>query len=527
METQPIIQAAFPWLTLLIAVAAIAALLLCFIKPLRMLAREYALGVSLAILVLYVVALTTGFSVEQGAAVQLYESYPWIPSLGASIAWGVNGMGAVMVGLAVFLVPVVVLAGWNDVTPERQRGYFGWILCLEAIMIALFAARDVFLFYILFELMIVPVYFLIGRYGGEGREKAAMKFLLFSILGGLIMLVGVIGLYVYGSGGEQNYLFLTLESVPALGGSVEMLFFLSFFIGFAIKAPMWPLHTWLPDTTEKAPAGTSTLLVSVLDKLGTFGMIAICVPLFPHAAAAAAPVIIVLAVISIFWGALMAISSDNLMRLIAYTSVSHFGFMVMGIFSGSAIAMSGAILYMVAHGVGTAGLFLVVGFLGDRGGSHLISHYGGWQRVTPVLAGTFMVAGLATIALPGLSGFVPEYLVLMGTFEVNMTAALFAVVSVVLAAVYILLPYQRAFTGPRPKPEDIGDVKDLGGREKTVMGVLIAAMLVLGFYPAPVLDAVTPVAQNAAVMLQDSSAANGQAADAIAPVTGLSEGSNE
>lgn len=523
LATQTIVEAAFPWLTLLILVAVAAALLVCVVRPLRSYAREFSLGVSLLILVLYVVALGTSFDFSSGGSTQLAETYPWIPAMGASLAWGVNGMGAVMVGLAVFLVPVVVLAGWNDIEPERQGGYFGWILFLEANMIALFAARDVFLFYVLFELMIVPMYFLIGRYGGAGRAHAAMKFLLYSILGGLIMLVGVIGLYVMGPGGPQNYLLDVLHSSPGLGGTLEMLFFLSFFIGFAIKAPMWPVHTWLPDTTEQAPAGTSTLLVGVLDKLGTFGMIAICVPLFPRAAAQAAPVIIALAVISIFWGALMAIASDNLMRLVAYTSVSHFGFIVMGIFSGSALAMSGAILYMVAHGVGTAGLFLVVGFLGQRGDSHLISRYGGWQRVTPILAGTFMIAGLATIALPGLSGFVPEYLVLMGTFKVNMVAALFAVVGVVLAAVYILLPYQRAFTGP--KPEDV-EATDLNAREKTVMGILIAAMLALGFFPAPVLNAVNPVADATAVVLTVV-AENSGSAGAASYSDAANEGSNE
>ena len=524
MQTQ-VVQAAFPWLTVLILLAAVAALALWVIPPLRKVARGYALAVSVVILVLYVVALGTGFSIDQGAAVQLAEKYTWIPSIGASVAWGVNGVGAVMVLLAVFLVPVVVLAAWDDFSGDRAAGYFGWILFLEAIMIALFAARDVFLFYIFFELMIVPMYFLIGRYGGAGREKAAMKFLLYSILGGLIMLVGVIGLYVEGPQGPDNYLLDTLTGGLSLDSGVQMLFFLSFFIGFAIKAPMWPVHTWLPDTTEKAPAGTSTLLVGVLDKLGTFGMIAICLPLFPDAAKAAAPWIIALAIISIFWGALLAITSDNLMRLVAYTSVSHFGFMVMGIFSGSSVAMNGAILYMVAHGVGTAGLFLIVGFLGKRGNSHNISAYGGWQRVTPVLAGTFMIAGLATIALPGLSGFVPEYMVLMGTFSVSKLAAMVAVVGVVLAAVYILLPYQRAFTGP--KPEGL-DVKDLNGREKTVMGILIAAMLFLGFYPASVLNAVDAVANDtAAYVAVDGGMAQGLLGDTLLDANLTAEGSTK
>ena len=231
--------------------------------------------------------------------------------------------------------------------------------------------------------------------------------------------------------------------------------------------------------------------MGVLDKIGTYGMIALCLRIVPKAAKDAATPIMVLAVVSIFWGAFMAIASNDLMRLIAYTSVSHFGFIVLGVFSGSSTAMTGAILYMVAHGVATGALFLTVGFLRRRGGDALITTYGGWQRVTPVLAGVFLVSGLATIALPGLSGFVPEYLVIMGTFTVHRAFALVAVLAVILAAIYILLPYQRIFTGPKP---DVA-VPDLGPREKTVAGILVAAMLGLGFFPAPVIDAVKPVAE--------------------------------
>lgn len=501
--------AAAPWLTIIILLALVAGLALWLIKPLRGAARGYTLAVSIVIAAIYFFALFTDYSIAASGSVQLSETYSWIPQIGVSIAWGINGMGAVMVGLAVFLVPVVVLAAWKDFDDEKTASYFAWILILEAIMIGLFAARDVFLFYVLFEAMIVPMYFLIGRYGGEGRERAAMKFLIYSLAGGLIMLAGVIAVYAYGPGGERGFMIDSLAGGLDVSNSGQIWLFLAFFIAFAIKAPMWPLHTWLPDTTEKAPEGTSTLLVGVLDKLGTFGMIAICIPLFPHASGVLAPIIIALAIISIIWGAFMAIASDNLLRLVAYTSVSHFGFIVMGIFSGSQIAMSGAILYMVAHGVGTAGLFLIVGFLERRGHSYLISSYGGWQRVTPWIAGTFMIAGLATIALPGLSGFVPEYLVLVGTFSVNEWYAIIAALGVVLAALYILLPYQRAFTGPKPEVE----AKDLDGREKTVMGVLIAAMLALGFFPATILDMVNPVAESTATVVE----ANYDAFSSITP----------
>lgn len=502
-----------PWLTILILVSLVAGAVLGLVKPLRGVVRPVALGVSVLVAAIYFFALATDFSIQAAGSVQLAETYSWIPQFGVSVAWGINGMGAVMIGLAVFLVPFVLLAAWNDYDDERTQSYFAWILVLEAIMIGLFAARDVFTFYVLFEAMILPMYFLIGRYGGEGRERAAMKFLIYSLAGGLIMLAGVIGVYVYGPGGERGFLLDTLAGNLEVSTSASIWLFLSFFIAFAIKAPMWPLHTWLPDTAEKAPTGTSTLLVGVLDKLGTFGMIAICIPLFPYASGLLAPAIIVLAIVSIIWGAFMAISSDNLLRLVSYTSVSHFGFIVMGIFSGSQLAMSGAILYMVAHGVGTAGLFLIVGFLERRGGSYLISSYGGWQRVTPLIAGTFMVAGLATIALPGLSGFIPEFLVLMGTFEVNKAFAIVAAIGVVLAALYILLPYQRVFTGPKPEV----DVADLGGRELSVMGGLIAAMLVLGFLPGPVLDYINPVAEKTAVIVAENYNA---ATDALAAEEG-------
>ncbi|QOQ39293.1 NADH-quinone oxidoreductase subunit M [Trueperella pecoris] len=498
MQLHTVLEAGFPWLTTIILLSVVGALLLWLVKPLRSVARPLALGVSLLVAAVFLIALVTEFDLANASAIQVAENYSWIPQIGVSLAWGINGMGAVMIAMSVFLVPVVILASWNELDDDRVAGYFAWVLALEAIIIGLFAARDLFLFYVLFELMILPIFFMIGRYGkGAQRGKAAMKFLIYSLLGGLIMLVGVIAVYAYGPGGSGGFILDNLALGLQMPPSAQVWIFLAFFIAFAIKAPMWPVHTWLPDATEEAPAGTSTLLVGILDKMGTFGMIAICLPLFPEASRFAAPIIIGLALVSIIWGALMAIASNDLMRLVAYTSVSHFGFMVIGIFSGSSIALAGAILYMVAHGVGTAGLFLIVGFLGQRGGSHCISRYGGWQRVTPVIAGTFLICGLATIALPGLSGFIPEFMVLMGTFEVASWAALVGVVGVVLAALYILLPYQRVFTGPKPSEH----AADLNGREKTVMGALIAAMLVLGFFPALALDAINPVAESYATYL--------------------------
>ena len=379
-------------------------------------------------------------------------------------------MGAVMIGLAVVLVPLVILTADSDrflrpheeQSGRRDAGYVAWVLALEAVMIAIFAAQDVFLFYVLFEAMLIPVYFLIGSYGGPKRKAAALKFLLYSLAGGLVMLVGVVAAYVSGPGGPEGFLIANLAGSVDGSQTAQMLMFLSFFIAFAVKAPMFPVHTWLPDATEEAPAGTSALLVGVLDKVGTYGMIALCLPLFPGAAQDAAPVIMILALISIIWGGFMAIASKDLMRLIAFTSVSHFGFMVMGIFSGSETAMTGAILYMVAHGVGTAALFLIVGYLAKRGGSQMVTDYGGWQRVTPLLAGGFLIAGLATLSLPGLSGFVPEFMVLAGTFEVSKLIAGISVIGVILAALYILLPVPAGIhrTAARHRGQGPGSLRE-------------------------------------------------------------------
>ena len=505
-------------LTVLILVPAVMAALVWLVPPLRRLARPIGLVTSLVVLA-GAVGLAAGFDAGAASQTQFAQTNAWIPAFGASYAVGVNGLGLVMVLLATLLVPVVLIAGWNEVTlpagvedavegdasavanalDYRRAGWVALILVLEALMVAVFAARDIFFFYVVFEAMLIPVYFLIGVYGGANRRYAAVKFLLYSLAGGLLMLAAVIGYFFVATDQGPQAFLLDGASVGLTDPTTQMLLFLGFFIAFAIKAPMWPVHTWLPDAAQQATPGTSTLLVGVLDKVGTFGMIALCLPLFPNASAAAAPVIIVLALVSIIYGGLLAIGQNDLMRLIAFTSVSHFGFIVLGIFVGSSTAVTGSMIYMVAHGVSTAAMFLVGGFLTQRGGTQDMGSYSGMQRITRVLAGTFLVSGLASLALPGLSGFVPEYLVLLGTFESAPWMAIVAVIGVVLAALYILLAYQRVFTGP-PSQTHAG-MADLNGREKTVMGVLIAAMLVLGFYPAPVLDLLTPLSETVAALV--------------------------
>ncbi len=501
------IESSFPWLTTLVVLPLVgAAAVWALPGTSRRWARHAALGVALLELVLALVAVGQ-FDRGDAATVQLGELHAWIPEFGVSYALGVNGLGLSLVLLSVLLVPVVILAAWREHggaeqatgTPDdgrRIRTYVALILVLEAFMVAVFAARDVFLFYILFEAMLIPVYFMIGLFGGVQRRYAAVKFLIYSLVGGLVMLVGVIALYLQGPGGRQGFLVDTLVGT-SMTTWTERLLFLSFFFAFAIKAPMWPVHTWLPDAAEQAPAGTNVLLVGVLDKVGTFGMLTLCLPLFPEASRWAAPVIIALAVVSIIYGAFLAIGQADLMRLIAYTSVSHFGFIVLGIFAFTSTSIEGSSLYMLTHGLSTGGLFLLAGFLVRRWGTARIAEYSGLRTVVPVLAGTFLVTGLSALSLPGTAPFVSELLVFVGSFATNKAAAVVATLGVVLAALYVLLTYQRIFTGA-VAPE-LPAAKDLTTRERWVIGPLVAAILVLGFWPSPALDLVRDPAEAARV----------------------------
>ncbi|MDR3106686.1 MAG: NADH-quinone oxidoreductase subunit M [Bifidobacteriaceae bacterium] len=478
----------FPWLTVLIAAPTLGALIVWLGGgPVRRYARQIAFVWSLVVLAV-AIAIWTQFQGGPGQGVQFAERYDWIPSFGVSYAVGVTGVGLVLILLSAILAPVVLLAAWREQSsPAKQAHYAALVLVLETFMIAVFAARDVFFFYLLFEAMLIPVYFLIGSFGGAGAKKAALKFLLYSLAGGLIMLAGVIAVWTEGPGGADGFLVSTLEGADWGSTQAERLIFLSFFAAFAIKAPMFPVHTWLPDAAQAAKPGTSVLLVGVLDKVGTFGMVTLCLPLFPAASLWAAPVIVVLAVVSIFWGAFLALGQSDILRMIAYTSVSHFGFIVLGIFAFTETAEVGSAFYMVNHGLSTGALFLLAGFLIARRGTQAMTLMGGGlQRTTPLLAGTFLVVGLSAVALPGLSTFISEFMVLVGSYQRWPAAAVISALGVILAALYILIAYQKIFTGPvRP---DLAGTRDLGARELWVVGPLIALLLVLGFCPTPATD---------------------------------------
>src|SRR6202167_5851574 len=376
----------FPWLTIAGAIPLLGSLVVAFVPSLppdsaaadvearNRLAKILALVFSVATLV-WVIVMATRFNTN-GPDFQLTEQYSWIPQFGVHYALGVDGIALVLIGMTAVLMPVVVLASWHDADESKRsvKTYFILLLVLETMMIGVFAATDVFLFYVFFEAMLIPMYFMIGSFGVGQRQYAAVKFLLYSLLGGLLMLVSVIALYVYSMhGGHQGtFLFSQLTHV-ALSPSVQKWLFLGFFIAFAIKAPLWPFHTWLPDAATSAQPGAAVLLVGVLDKVGTFGMLRYCLELFPAGAKYFTPLVIVLAVIGILYGAIVAIGQKDIKRLIAYTSISHFGFIALGVFVMTSQGVAGATLYMVNHGFASGALFILAGFLITRRGSERIA----------------------------------------------------------------------------------------------------------------------------------------------------------
>lgn len=452
--------------------------------------KTVALAVSLVALglALYV---TSRFDVGAGGY-QLTEQHEWIGPLGVHYAVGVNGIGLTLVLLTTVLVPIVLLAAWQDRLPASRsvNSYLAWMLVLEALAIGVFCATDAFLFYVLFEATLIPIYFLIGSYGGRGRTDAAVKFLIYNLVGGLLMLASIVGIYaVTARAGDPTYLLSDLSGLD-VGTTTERLLFLGFMAAFAIKAPLFPFHTWLPDAAGTATPATSVLMVSVIDKVGTFGMLRWCLELFPGASQWASPVVITLAVVSILYGALLAIGQDDVRRLVAYTSVSHFGFIILGIFTFTHTATAGSTLYMFNHGLSTAALFLVTGMMIARRGSASIRDFGGVQKVAPVLAGLLLLAGLSSLSLPGLAPFVSEFMVLAGTFTRSVPAAVLATLGIVLAALYILIMYQRTMTGPL-QPE-VENLRDLDHREVASLAPAVVLIVALGFFPQPLLDLVNP-----------------------------------
>jgi NADH-quinone oxidoreductase subunit M len=486
----------FPFLSLLTLLPLVGAVVVAVIpKTKSELAKRVALIWSLVVLVLSIL-MWIAYKVG-GDRFQFRESYAWIPTWDARFTFATDGIALVMLMLIAVLMPVVILASWHDVEQSKRSVpvYFSLLLLFEFTMIGVFAAADVFLFYVFFEIMLIPMYFIIGSYGTGQRQYAAVKFFLYSLIGGLFMLAAVIGLWVLG-GHTFDFQKLLAEN-GAFSTDTARWLFLGFFIAFAIKAPFFPFHTWLPDAGGAAPAGAAALLVGVMDKVGTFGILRYCLPLFPEASRWFAPAAIILAVIGIIYAALLAVGQNDLKRLVSYTSIAHFGFIGIGIFAFTTQGGTGSVLYMVNHGLATGLLFLVVGMFVARRGSAVVSDFGGAGKLVPVLAGVLFFAGLASLALPGTAPFISEFLVLIGTFTVHKAYAVIATAGIILAAAYVLWMIQRTTQGTlNPALIEVPAMhKDISLREKVVVAPLILLLVLLGFYPKPVTDVINPAVQ--------------------------------
>jgi NADH-quinone oxidoreductase subunit M len=449
--------------------------------------RLGALGVTL---LTFIVSVGVLLNFETGVAgFQMVTSIQWIPEWSVSYSTGVDGISLWMILLTTFLMPLGVLASWS--ITQRAKPYFVFLLALETGMLGVFAALDLFLFYLFWEATLVPMYFLIGMWGYGRRIYAAMKFFLFTLVGSLLMLVAILALY-FAVEGAQTFDYRSLLGTE-LSLETQRLLFLAFFASFAVKVPLVPVHTWLPDAHTEAPTAGSVMLAGVLLKMGAYGLIRFGIPLFPDAARELVPLILTLAVIGILYGAALAAMQKDLKRLVAYSSVAHLGFVVLGLFVGSLEGMSGGILQMVNHGLSTGALFLLVGALYDRRHTRLIADYGGLGSTVPLLAGVFLFVALSSLGLPGLNGFVGEFLILLGTFTTYRWWVVPAAFGIVLAAVYLLWAYQRVFHGEVTN-DDNRRIPDLNFRELAMLTPIIILIAFIGVYPKPFIDRIEPSA---------------------------------
>jgi NADH-quinone oxidoreductase subunit M len=435
---------------------------------------------------------------------QLVEHAPWIPEYGIQYFVGIDGISLLMVLLTTFLMPIILLASWNEIS-KSLRNYLFFMLSLETGMLGAFVSLNLFQFYVFWEAMLVPMYFIIGVWGGPRRVYAAVKFFLFTMVGSLLMLLAMLVLYylnfdqtgvlnfdlVAPPGGEMGGLLQTVVPVDGIWWKTQTWLFAAFALAFAIKVPMFPLHTWLPDAHVEAPTSGSVVLAGVLLKMGTYGFLRFAIPLFPSAAVEFTPLMMTLSVIGIVYGSLVAMVQSDIKKLVAYSSVAHLGFVMLGIFALNVHGLTGGVLQMVNHGLSTGALFILVGMLYERRHTRQIADFGGVARPMPVFAACFGVVTMSSIGLPMLNGFVGEFLILVGTFLVAPIFAIIATSGVVLAAAYMLWMFRRVMFGPVDNPENRGLI-DLGLREKVVMLSLLIPIIWIGVYPNPLLRRIEP-----------------------------------
>jgi NADH-quinone oxidoreductase subunit M len=473
----------FPILTSLIVLPVVGSLVLLFISDderNERLIRNVALVV--ATLVFAETLLMWASFDPASADFQFVERYPWVPSFGISYAIGVDGISLFLVVLTGFLTPLALLSSWDSVH-RKTRAFCALILLLESAMIGVFVSLDLFLFYVFWDAMLIPMYFLIGIWGYERRIYAAVKFILYTMAGSVLMLLAILGLAWLHSTASGDYSFDLLQlygmSVPI---RLQFWFFLAFALAFAIKVPLFPFHTWLPDAHVEAPTAGSVILAGVLLKMGTYGLVRFAYPLFPVAATYFSPFLAALAVVGIVYGALVAMVQPDMKKLVAYSSVSHLGFVVLGIAAMNTQGVQGAVYQMLNHGISTGGLFLIVGMLSDRRHTRLISEFGGLKAVAPRLVAVFLIVTLSSIGLPGLNGFVGEFLILLGAFLWDPRYAVVAATGVILSATYMLWMFQRVNYGPVTN-EANASLPDLKPREWLLMVPIVALIILMGVMP--------------------------------------------
>ena len=485
----------FPILSTLVALPIVGALVLLFLKDDEQHERAIRM-VALIVSVLEFLETLLLWSRFNPASpeFQFVERHPWMPTFGVSYAVGVDGISLLLVVLTGFLTPLALLGSWQSVH-KKTRAFSMFILLLEAAMIGVFVSIDLFLFYVFWDAMLVPMYFLIGIWGYERRVYAAVKFILYTMAGSVLMLLAILGLAYLHSVSAGTYSFDLQElyalSIPA---RTQFWFFLAFALAFAIKVPLFPFHTWLPDAHVEAPTAGSVILAGVLLKMGTYGLVRFAFPLFPTAATFFAPCLAALAVIGVIYGALVAMVQPDMKKLVAYSSVSHLGFVVLGISAMNTQGVQGAVYQMLNHGVSTGGLFLIVGMLSDRRHTRLISEYGGLKKVAPRLVAAFLIVTLSSIGLPGLNGFVGEFLILLGAFRVDARLTAIAATGVILSATYMLWMFQRVNYGPVTNDKN-ANLADLQRREWFVVAPIIAAAVIMGVLPNLFLRPIEPAVE--------------------------------
>jgi NADH-quinone oxidoreductase subunit M len=422
----------------------------------------------------------------QSADFQLIERAPWIPSIGADYFIGVDGLSTLLILLTTLMGTIAVLSSWNAIT-ERVKEYYIFLLVLQTGMLGAFMSLDFLLFFLFWEVMLVPMYFLIGIWGSANRLYSAIKFFLYTLVGSVIMLLGILALYFAYHAQTGVYTFdITEFHKFAFGANLQWWVFLAFFLGFAVKVPMFPFHTWLPDAHTDAPTAGSVILAAVMLKMGTYGFLRFSLPILPQATRAFVPMMVVLSIIGIVYGALVALAQKDWKRLVAYSSVSHMAMVMLGMFALNPVGLTGSIVQQLNHGISTGALFLIVGIVYERRHTREISEYGGLSKVMPVYAAVFLIMTMSSIGLPALNGFIGEILILQGVFVANKVWAAFAGSGVVLGAAYMLYLYQRTMFGKIENPKN-ERLEDLSHREFATFAPLLLLAVWMGLYPAPFL----------------------------------------